>query len=82
MYPATATPETATDIPALKPCGVVVVMVTVVPDSVAPVGDAAIGTVVSTGQVPGRPVVHVGGAVPSAQPGIDVVAVKVSATGS
>ncbi|HKV41949.1 MAG TPA: hypothetical protein VJX67_22285, partial [Blastocatellia bacterium] len=45
MYPATPTPAITTDWPARNPCGVVVVIVTVVPDSVAPVGDAAMARV-------------------------------------
>lgn len=45
MYPATPTLAITTDSPAENPCGVVVVIVTVVPDSVAPFGEAAIATV-------------------------------------
>jgi hypothetical protein len=41
LYPATPTFATVTLWPVRKPCGLVVVMVAVDPDSVAPVGDAA-----------------------------------------
>jgi hypothetical protein len=43
LYQATPTLPIFTLWPARKPCGAVVVIVTVAPDSVAPVGDAAIG---------------------------------------
>jgi hypothetical protein len=42
LYPATPTPAMVTLWPVRKPCAPVVVIVTVDPDSVAPLGDAAI----------------------------------------
>src|SRR5947208_3567771 len=41
LYPATPTPEITTVCPATNPCAAVVVMVTVVPASVAPTGEPA-----------------------------------------
>lgn len=42
LYPATPTPAIVTLSPVRKPCGLVAVIVTVEPDSVAPVGDGVI----------------------------------------
>ena len=78
LYPATVTPVTVTVLPTSSPVGfAALVIVTVVPLSDADV----IGLSVPP-QFAGSPVVHDGGVVPAVHPGIDPVAVKVSATGS
>jgi hypothetical protein len=78
LYPVTLTPVTVTLLPTISPVGfAALVTVTVVPLSDVDV----IGLSVPP-QVAGSPVLHDGGVVPAAHPGIDPVAVKVSATGS
>ena len=78
LYPVTDTPLTVTLLPTSSPVGfAVLVIVTVVPLSDVDV----IGLSVPP-QVEGSPVVQVGGAVPAVHPGMDPVAVKVSAAGS
>jgi hypothetical protein len=78
LYVATLTPVMVTLSPTIRPVGFAeLVIVTVVPLSLADV----IG-LVAPPQFAGSPVVHDGGAVPAVHPGIDAVAVKVSATGS
>src|SRR6202035_3542125 len=78
LYPATLTPVTVTLLPTSSPVGfAVLVIVTVVPLS-----DAEVIGLSGPPQVEGSPVVHVGGVVPAVHPGIEPVAVKVSATGS
>jgi hypothetical protein len=78
LYPVTDTPVTVTLLPTSTPVGfAVLVIVTVVPLSEADV-IALSGPL----QVEGSPVVQLGGVVPAVHPGMDPVAVKVSATGS
>ena len=78
LYPVWLTPVMVTLLPTSSPVGfAALVMVTVVPLSEEDVIGAAVPP-----HIEGRPVVHAGGAVPAAHPGIAPVAVKVSATGS
>ena len=78
LYPAGFTPLIVTLSPTIRPVGfAALVMVTVVPLS----AEDVIGLLVPP-QIEGSPVVQAGGVVPAVHPGIDPVAVKVSATGS
>jgi hypothetical protein len=65
-------------LPINSPAGFAALVIVTVPElSAADV----IGLIVPP-QVEGSPVVHAGGVVPAVHPGIDPVAVKLSATGS